>query len=398
MTHSDKLSDARIDHYATLPTQPNDAVFMYEVRRMAQELKSLRATHPRKINFSYMSGGNWLLPEEYAALVKEDVAELYNLTHGLKAAQVGDTIHVEPTNGGCILYFNSSDGDKTAIVSPEHLANASPLFKALVAREGIPDIELSATGGTKLAAARWNALLSTPALRLLGEANVTRHDVNADYCHFGAELWTVHGGYGRGTEGNEHMQKVLTAFADRMIRNNEMAKSMNASFYNPGGDIPPISYELRGEGFSIDIDNLEGDAIFAEIEPATRLAMIRSSARKRGICRDVTLVFNRDNSAFVPFHTQGDKNTFEKEFLDYWNFAVCASKEPERIKNVSIKNIVPAEGVAGALVVSFTTRAEGETVPHTLTMRSRHLFTYFSETVVDTLIKIGLVDKSDRFK
>jgi hypothetical protein len=63
------------------------------------------------------------------------------------------------------------------------------------------------------AAARWNALLASDRIRVLGTAGFGEHTTaDPDYRHFGMEVWSIHP-----CKDSEYGREVLTKYADSVI-------------------------------------------------------------------------------------------------------------------------------------------------------------------------------------
>lgn len=202
----DRLPLDRLEYYANLPSRPEESptVFMYEVRRMAQELMSRResvSSEPKKVTNSGISGAT-------------------------------------------------------------------------------PD---------PLSARRWEALLRTPALRLLGYAGLRDGQENENgYAHFGMEAWSVHASRLDSSEDSEHTREKLTRFADTIIANEARYSDQVINLKVQGEKNTRERYEIRGEGISVELPELEGDAIFnAPLDE--RLALGTTSVRSRGISTNVTI-------------------------------------------------------------------------------------------------------------
>lgn len=71
--------------------------------------------------------------------------------------------------------------------------------------------ELSAV---QLDAARWRAMLSSPAIRILGYAGLQDDKpIDGHYCHFGMEIWSHYEPY----YDNKKAGELITRYADNMI-------------------------------------------------------------------------------------------------------------------------------------------------------------------------------------
>ncbi|EOI6410861.1 hypothetical protein ACMU73_004703, partial [Yersinia enterocolitica] len=73
------------------------------------------------------------------------------------------------------------------------------------------EAELSAA---QLDATRWRALLSSPAIRILGHAGLQDDKpIDGHYCHFGMEVWSHYEPY----YDNKKAGELITRYADNMI-------------------------------------------------------------------------------------------------------------------------------------------------------------------------------------
>jgi hypothetical protein len=79
---------------------------------------------------------------------------------------------------------------------------------------------------SSLKAARWDALLSSARIRILGAAGF---DGASDYRHFGMEIWTKYGKRGQFelAEGNAYGRKILTEYADAILQSGCAALEQN---------------------------------------------------------------------------------------------------------------------------------------------------------------------------
>lgn len=72
----------------------------------------------------------------------------------------------------------------------------------------------AALSAVQLDATRWRALLSSPAIRILGHAGLQDDKpIDGHYCHFGMEIWSHHEPY----YDNKKAGELITRYADNMI-------------------------------------------------------------------------------------------------------------------------------------------------------------------------------------
>ncbi|EOT7595357.1 hypothetical protein ACNIT0_003028 [Yersinia enterocolitica] len=72
----------------------------------------------------------------------------------------------------------------------------------------------AALSAAQLDATRWRALLSSPAIRILGHAGLQDDKpIDGHYCHFGMEVWSHYEPY----YDNKKAGELITRYADNMI-------------------------------------------------------------------------------------------------------------------------------------------------------------------------------------
>ncbi|EMQ4301545.1 hypothetical protein WG886_002200 [Yersinia enterocolitica] len=72
----------------------------------------------------------------------------------------------------------------------------------------------AALSAVQLDATRWRALLSSPAIRILGHAGLQDDKpIDGHYCHFGMEIWSHYEPY----YDNKKAGELITRYADNMI-------------------------------------------------------------------------------------------------------------------------------------------------------------------------------------
>lgn len=72
----------------------------------------------------------------------------------------------------------------------------------------------AALSAAQLDATRWRALLSSPAIRILGHAGLQDDKpIDGHYCHFGMEIWSHYEPY----YDNKKADELITRYADNMI-------------------------------------------------------------------------------------------------------------------------------------------------------------------------------------
>lgn len=88
----------------------------------------------------------------------------------------------------------------------------------IIKRADSAELELvkvkAALSAAQLDATRWRALLSSPAIRILGHAGLQDDKpIDGHYCHFGMEIWSHYEPY----YDNKKAGEVITRYADNMI-------------------------------------------------------------------------------------------------------------------------------------------------------------------------------------
>lgn len=145
-----------------------------------------------------------------------------------------------------------------------------------------------------LSAQRWDAFVSSPAIRILGSAKIKEDIAKSGYAHFGMEIWSVHSGRLSGSDESIYGRTILNKYADIMIRNNARAETATLTVEYPEGyqKGEPVKGVLKGEELFIEIPELELDAILSSDDDDRQL-LFKSSVKSRGINSDVTLVLTR---------------------------------------------------------------------------------------------------------
>ncbi|QXO11009.1 hypothetical protein pEaSNUABM54_00183 [Erwinia phage pEa_SNUABM_54] len=150
--------------------------------------------------------------------------------------------------------------------------------------------DIEAGDERKLSAKRWDAFMSAPAFRVLGHAGLHERPEYPIYAHFGMEFWTMHGGRTRDHESSVDGRRVVTRYADVMIRNNELAKVMGV-IEVVEGEVRYGTAEFRGEGVAMDVNKEMAETILSK--PASlRSDTAKLLAREYGICTPVKLVID----------------------------------------------------------------------------------------------------------
>lgn len=150
--------------------------------------------------------------------------------------------------------------------------------------------DIDAGDERRLSAKRWEAFMSAPAFRVLGHAGLHERPEYPIYAHFGMEFWTMHSGRTREHEQSNEGRRVVTRYADVMIRNNEMAKRMG-EIPVVEGDVKYGTAEFRGEGVAMDVSKEMAETILSKPE-SLRSDTAKLLAREYGICTPVKLIID----------------------------------------------------------------------------------------------------------
>lgn len=281
MDKQDRIPLNRIEYYQTLPTQPDGCtVFMYEVRRMAQELAELRrqsVIEPNKPGREIHEIIEWDFglqepgmtkpyPKSHLSIdVETEIRALYETLSGsdyngpindVRIQNDNDTVLITFRNGrNNLLGFNLKPvpdvNDRFAIPVTETSDELQAFIRGELAKK--VNIELPASGASVTLktpstdeiknlgfketftngantidehnelvrdALRWRGLMASPAIRLFGSAGLKDGDVKkSGYAHFGGEFWTIHSGRVSSSEETVRNRKLITQYADIMAEN-----------------------------------------------------------------------------------------------------------------------------------------------------------------------------------
>ncbi|EKN6209125.1 Lar family restriction alleviation protein [Yersinia enterocolitica] len=152
-------------------------------------------------------GIGWYHSEKDAAAGWNDRPSERALIAQLEAAQKSNAFLKEQM--AQLANFNP-DWDKLE-ASQDSWRELSALQKETLHRAELAEAALSAV---QLDATRWRALLSSPAIRILGHAGLQDDKpIDGHYCHFGMEIWSHHEPY----YDNKKAGELITRYADNMI-------------------------------------------------------------------------------------------------------------------------------------------------------------------------------------
>lgn len=176
----------------------------------------------------------------------------------------------------------------------------------------------------KLSADRWNAMLSSPGIRILGCAGLRDTDgaLSDDYGHFGMEIWTHHSG----SYDNVKNGGIITNFADKMIRNNARIEGMKVTLPdNLEWARVPFRADFVGEQTHMGLRDKALSSLLDEHGYITE-ETAKAAAVRQGITRDVKLVVDYRNDTIKLIVEDAEEN--DDRFVVTGKF-VCDGKEVE---------------------------------------------------------------------
>lgn len=177
---------------------------------------------------------------------------------------------------------------------------------------------------TKRSADRWDAMMSAPAIRILGCAGLREHStgLSDDYAHFGMEIWTHHSGsYDNVTNGG-----IIERFADKMIDNNSRIDTMKVTLPDniEWGRVPTRA-DFIGEQTHMGLRDKSLVTLLNE-EGYITVETAKAAAIKQGITRDVELQVSYSNDT-IKLIIEDCEETDDR-FIVTGKF-VCDGKEVE---------------------------------------------------------------------
>ena len=277
MDKQDRIPLSRIEYYQTLPTQPEGCtVFMYEVRRMAQELTELR----RKIDTVGLGVGTD--DSENDGLTFDSSAPKMNYT-GIKYQGDSSSTEINLKNSEAKITLRSlteADIEYFRQTLEGEYVKCPDFFKPTPSSDLVRD------------AMRWRALVSTPALRFFGSSGLKENRKVSGYAHFGAEFWTIHSGRVFSSEESVKNRELLTEYADILVDNVARKADQKISVIIDNSERLADNSEAWFEG-----DELKMDIPLKEVLPAITewhdtaaiLQRAETAATERGIWQPVTL-------------------------------------------------------------------------------------------------------------
>lgn len=345
MDNQDKLPLSRIEYYQTLPTQPEGCtVFMYEVRRMAQELARHRQALAALGYDPIVDLGN-----SYT-LNMEDILEKGNITGGKPAVYI-------PGSGRLVLaskeveeqlekesasdWLTQKQSENRALRAAKDNSPAPVIYgfdpgagtlrkkaagepiidlknrevKVTLRPVGEKDVEdflrlmethsVEEEDTLRLAdpvkeewrvlvkdAMRWRAFVSSPAIRFFGSSGLKEERKVSGYAHFGAEFWTIHSGRVYSSEESVTNRKLLTEYADILVHNRTLKadQKIMVTIDNPEWLADNSEAWFEGDELKMDIPLKEVLPVITEwLDTAAILQRAETAATERGIWQSVTL-------------------------------------------------------------------------------------------------------------
>lgn len=355
MDKQDRIPLNRIEYYQTLPTQPDGCtVFMYEVRRMAQELAELRrqsVIEPNKPGREIHEIIEWDFglqepgmtkpypKAQFSKDVETEIRALYETLSGsdyngpindLRVQNDNNTVLITFRNGrNNLLGFNLKPvpdvNDRFAIPVTETSDELQAFIRGELAKK--VNIELPASGtsvtlktpstdevknlGFKETftngantidehnelvrdALRWRGLMASPAIRLFGSAGLKDGDVKkSGYAHFGGEFWTIHSGRVSSSEETVRNRKLITQYADIMAEN-EVRKADQWIMLNVEENLSAGAItEVYFEGEELRMTIPANEVVPKNGDLSDQVVILQNAqiaARERGIWQPCTLV------------------------------------------------------------------------------------------------------------
>lgn len=254
MDKQDQLPLSRIEYYQNLPTQPAGCtVFMYEVRRMAQELAELRER---------------VIDPGTGTPSKKEAGELV-----VDLKRSGGAVTLGPLTNQDIEYFRQTlDGE---YVKDPDCFKLKPLSTDLL-RDAM----------------RWQAFVSSPAIRFFGSSGLKGDRKVSGYAHFGAEFWTIHSGRVFSSEESVKNRELLTEYADILVENvaRKTDQRITVTIDNPEWLSDNSEAWFEGTELKMDIPLIEVLPVIGEWQDTVSiLQRAEPAATERGIWQPVTL-------------------------------------------------------------------------------------------------------------
>lgn len=355
MDKQDQLPLSRIEYYQTLPTQPDGCtVFMYEVRRMAQELAELRrqsVIEPNKPGREIHEIIEWDFglqepgmtkpypKAQFSEDVETEIRALYETLSGSDYNGPINDVRIQNDNNTVLITFRNGRNnllgfnlkpvpdvnDRFAIPVTETSDELQAFIRGELAKK--VNIELPASGASVTLktpstdeiknlgfketftngantidehnelvrdALRWRGLMASPAIRLFGSAGLKDGDVKkSGYAHFGGEFWTIHSGRVSSSEETVRNRKLITQYADIMAEN-EVRKADQWIMLNVEENLSADAItEVYFEGEELRMTIPANEVVPKNGDLSDQVVILQNAqiaARERGIWQPCTLV------------------------------------------------------------------------------------------------------------
>lgn len=355
MDKQDQLPLNRIEYYQTLPTQPDGCtVFMYEVRRMAQELAELRrqsVIEPNKPGREIHEIIEWDFglqepgmtkpypKAQFSEDVETEIRALYETLSGSDYNGPINDVRIQNDNNTVLITFRNGRNnllgfnlkpvpdvnDRFAIPVTETSDELQAFIRGELAKK--VNIELPASGASVTLktpstdeiknlgfketftngantidehnelvrdALRWRGLMASPAIRLFGSAGLKDGDVKkSGYAHFGGEFWTIHSGRVSSSEETVRNRKLITQYADIMAEN-EVRKADQWIMLNVEENLSADAItEVYFEGEELRMTIPANEVVPKNGDLSDQVVILQNAqiaARERGIWQSCTLV------------------------------------------------------------------------------------------------------------
>lgn len=354
MDKQDRIPLNRIEYYQTLPTQPDGCtVFMYEVRRMAQELAEFRrqsVIEPNKPGREIHEIIEWDFglqepgmtkpypKAQFSEDVETEIRALYETLSGSDYNGPIDDVRVQNDNNTVLITFRNGRNnllgfnlkpvpdvnDRFAIPVTETSDELQAFIRGELAKK--VNIELPASGASVTLktpstdeiknlgfketftngantidehnelvrdALRWRGLMASPAIRLFGSAGLKDGDVKkSGYAHFGGEFWTIHSGRVSSSEETVRNRKLITQYADIMAEN-EARRADQWIMLNIEENLSAdVITEVYFEGEELRMTIPANEVVPKNGDLSDQVVLLQNAqiaARERGIWQPVTL-------------------------------------------------------------------------------------------------------------
>lgn len=228
----------------------------------------------------------YVISSEKMAVIRRNGSVLVLSSAGCPAYQNTDAF--KETNGANVVYHEINLQARDGVDVTDQF-----ILGEVIDMSDIVRVSSELWKQTKQSADRWDAMLSAPAIRILGSSGLRDTDDSNkdDYGHFGMEIWTHHSG----SYDNLKNGRIITNFADKMIANNSRIETMKVTLPNnvEWGRVPTRA-EFVGEQTCMGMRDKALVTLLNEEGFITEVTA-KAAAVKQGITRDVALNVNYSN-------------------------------------------------------------------------------------------------------